>query len=81
MKTLTESQFNNYPLIWMYHSRTINRKMNHLNERALRVVYSYFKSSFKGLFMKYNSFSINDRDIESVVIEMYKLLNGLTPVF
>ena len=52
------------PLIWMFHSRTINNKINLLHERALRIVYSDFKSSFEGLLMKDNW-------------EIYKFLNGL----
>ena len=39
MKTFIESQFNYCPLIWMFHSRTLNTKINKLHERALRIVY------------------------------------------
>ena len=35
IKTFIESQFNYCPLIWMFHSRTINNKINRLHERAL----------------------------------------------
>ena len=81
MKTFIESQFNYCPLIWMFHSQTINNKINRLHERAVRIVYSDFKSSFEGLFMKDNSFSIHDRNIQSLAIEIYKFLNGLSPSF
>ena len=81
MKTFIESQFNYFPLIWMFHSRTINNKINRLHERALRIVYSDFKSSFEGLLMKDNSFSIHERNIQSLAIEIYKFLNGLSPCF
>ena len=63
MKTFIESQFNYRSLIWMFNSRTINNKINRLYERALRVVYCDFKSSFEGLLMKGNSFSIHERNI------------------
>ena len=81
MKKIIESQFNYCPLIWMFHSRTINNKINRLHERALRIVYSDFKSSFEGLLMKDNSFSIHERNIQSLAIEIYKFLNGLLPSF
>ena len=81
MKTLIESQFNYRPLIWMFHSQTINNKINRLHERALRIVYSDFKSSFEGLLMKGNSFSIHERNIQSLTIEIYKFFNGLSPSF
>ena len=63
----------------MFYSRTINNKSNRLHERALRIVYSDFKSSFEGLLMKGNSFSIHERNIQSLAIKIYKFLNGLSP--
>ena len=39
MKTFIETQFNYCPLMWMFHNRTINNKINRLHERALRIVY------------------------------------------
>ena len=81
MKTFIESQFNYCLLICMFHSRAIINKINRLHERALRIVYSDFKSTFEGLLMKDNSFSIHERNIQSLAIEIYKFLNGLSPSF
>ena len=81
MKTFIESQFNYCPLIWMFHSRTINNKINCLHERALRIVYFDFISSFEGLLMKDNSFSIHERNIQGLAIGIYKFLNGLSLSF
>ena len=81
IKTFIESHFNYCPLIWMFHSRTMNNKINRSHERALRIVYSDFKSSFEALLMKDNSFSIHERNIQSLTIEIYKFLNGLSPSF
>ena len=39
MKTFITSQFNYYPLVWMFHNRTMNNKINRLHERALSLVY------------------------------------------
>ena len=39
MKAFITSQFNYAPLTWMFHSRTLNNKINKLHERALRLVY------------------------------------------
>ena len=49
MKTFIESQFGYCPLIWMFHGRIVNKKMNHLHERALRIVYKDYISSFEDL--------------------------------
>ena len=76
MKTFIESQFIYCPLIWMIHSGT-----NGLHERALRIVFSDFKSSFEDLLMKDNFFSLHERNIQSLATEIYKFLNGLSPIF
>ena len=39
MTTFIKSQFNYCSLIWMFHNRTLNNKINKLHERALRLVY------------------------------------------
>ena len=31
------SQFGYCPLVWMYHSRGLNNKINNIHERALRI--------------------------------------------
>ena len=47
MNLFFNSQFNCCPLVWMFHSRSVNNKINRLHERVLRIVYNDFKSSFK----------------------------------
>ena len=39
MKSFIISQFNYCPLIWMIHNGDFNKKINHIHERALRIVY------------------------------------------
>ena len=56
MKIFIESHFNYCPLIWMFHSQTINNKVNHLHKRAIRIFYTHFKLSFEGLLRKNDSF-------------------------
>ena len=54
MKTFVESQFSYCPLLWMFCSRKMNRKMNHIHERALRLVYNDYSSTFEELLKKEN---------------------------
>ena len=49
MKAFIESQFNYCALIWMFHSRKMNNKINRIHERALSLVYSDHASSFDEL--------------------------------
>ena len=65
MKTFVESQFGYCPLIWMLHSRKVNCKITHLQERSLRIVYSDYIASFEDLLKKDNSFKIYYKNIQS----------------
>ena len=52
MKSFIESQFGYCPLVWMFHSRSLNNRINHIHERALRIVYKDYYSSFEELLEK-----------------------------
>ena len=79
MKTFIESQFNYCPLLWMFHSRNINKRINSLHERALRVVYKDDYLTFEQLLEKDNSFTTHERNLQKLVILMYKVKHGLCP--
>ena len=79
LKTFIESQFSYCPLIWMFHSRKLNHKINHIHERALRLVYNDYTSTFENLLLIDGSVSIHHRNIQKVATEMYKAKNNLSP--
>ena len=79
MKTFIESQFNYCPLIWMCHSRILNNKINKLHERALRVVYKDDELTFQQLLEKDNSYTIHERNLQKLAVEMYKVRHNLSP--
>ena len=81
MKAFIESQFGYCPLIWMYHSRILNNKINKLHERALRLVYKNNTSSFHELPSIDNSYTIHHRNVQKLATEMYKVQNNLFPSF
>ena len=70
MKAFIESQFSYCPLIWMFHSRGVNNKINHLHEQSLQIVYKYNISSSEDLLKKDRSFIIHQRNIQSLAIEL-----------
>ena len=63
------------PLIWMFCSRNSNKKINRLHERALRLMYDDYSSSFETLLERYSSFTIHHQNIQSMLIEIYKSIN------
>ena len=81
LKTFIESQFSYCPLVWMFCSRKVNRKINHLHARALRLVYDDYTSSFDELLCKDKSLSFHHRNIHLVAIEIFKAKNNLSPPF
>ena len=59
----------------MFHLRTMNNKINCIHERALKLVYSDYSSSFDGLLKKDGSFSVQDRNIYKLAIEICKFFS------
>ena len=58
MNAFFKSQFNNYPAFWMFHSRTLDNKINILPELCLRIICNDKLSNFEELLHKDNSVSI-----------------------
>ena len=81
LKAFIESQFSHCPLVWMFCTRKMNRKINHVHERALRLVYNDYQSNFEELLTRDKSVSIHHRNIQQVAIELYKVKNDLSPPF
>ena len=60
----------------MFHSRKLNRKINHLHERALRLVYDDYTSYFDDLLQKDGSVSIHHRNIQNVATLLCLIVGG-----
>ena len=57
------SQFGYCSLAWMFHSRKLNNRINNIHERALRIVYRDYESTFQQLFKQHKSVSIHQRNL------------------
>ena len=79
MNTFIETQFNYCPLVWMFHSREINNKINKLQERALRVVHKDETISYEELLRKNNSYTIHERNLQKLALLMFKVKHKLCP--
>ena len=59
----------------------MNRKINYIHERALRLVYDDYTASFADLLSRDESVSIHHRNIQKVAIEMFKVKHDLSPIY
>ena len=80
MKAFITSKFGYCSLVWIFHSRKLNSRLNKLHERALRIVYQDCASSFTELLEKDNSTTIHNRKIQLLATELFKVKNGLSPL-
>ena len=79
MNSFIESQFSYCPLVWMFCSRGTDRKINHIHERALRMVYLDYTTSFTDLLKKDGSVTIHHRNIRLVAKEMFRVKHDICP--
>ena len=78
LKSFADAQLVYCPLVWMFHGREINRKINYIHERSLRIVYGDYNSSFKNLLRKDNSVCIHHGNIHSLTVELLKVKENLS---
>ena len=77
IKTSYESQYRYCSLTWMFYSRKSNNKINLLHERALKIIHNDQISSFQELLDKDNSFTVYHFNIQSLAIEIFKVINNI----
>ena len=63
----------------MFHSRMLNEGINDIHERAPRIVYKDFNSSFQELLIEDNSLNIHHRNLQKRVTEIFEITNDLSP--
>ena len=80
VETFIKSQFNYCPLLWMFHSRHLNKRINKLHKRALRLLYKNDTLEFQELLDLHGDVTIHQKNLQHLAIEMYKVKNGIAPV-
>ena len=79
MDAFIKSQFNYCPLVWMFHVRTINAKVNKIRERALQIV---CKDSGNDLVNNVNSsVTTHKGNLQLLMIKIFKTKSDLNPTF
>ena len=63
----------------MFHSRSLNNKVNRLHERCLRIVYNDKNPTYGNLLVRDWSVSVHVRNLRILATEMFKVDRGLSP--
>ena len=74
------SNFNYYPLIWMFCGKT-NNTINRLHKRALRVLYRDYNASFEDFLRRSGELTIHCKNLQKLMLEIYKCINAACPSF
>jgi len=72
------SQFKYCSLVWMFHVRKLEKKINHLHEKCLRIVYSDQLSTFEQLLEKDNAIKFHHRNLQQLSMELYQCKNNIS---
>ena len=64
MKAFVISQYNYCPLIWMFHNRALNNRINKMHKWALRLIYQNKNLSFSELLELDSAVTIHKRNLQ-----------------
>ena len=81
MISFIKSQFSYCPIISMFHDRALNGKVNKIQERALTIVYKNSHADYETLLKLDNAIPIHQRNLQYLMLEIYKTKNSLNPSF
>ena len=74
------SAFKYCPLIWIFCNKTSNNQTNKLHKRTLRLVDEMQDADFEDLLLKDNSWNVHENNTHTLLIEIYKSINILSPL-
>ena len=75
------SNFNYCQLIWMFSGKSSNNEINRLHKRAMRVLLDDNGSTFDELLQKKGEQTIHTKNLQTLLLEVYKCLASRTPSF
>ena len=78
-KSFIKGKFNYCPLLWMFCFCSSNNLINKIHERALRLTSEINDIPFNELLSINSEVSIHDKNIQTLLKEVYKNLNELSP--
>ena len=80
-KAFCKSQFKYCPLTWKFYNRRTNNRISKSHERALGLTYDDYETSLSDLLAKYGSFTVHPTNIQTLLLEMYKIKQLIWKLF
>ena len=81
IQSFVHANFNYCPLVWFFTSPESLRKIERIQERALRITYNDFNSSIKDLLSKAQKTTFLIKQHKNLAIEVFKTLQNLNPSY
>ena len=75
------SNFNYCPLVWHFRSSKSLKKIEKIQERALRILYNDSTSDYNQLLNKFRKASMEVKRLRNLALELFKTLNHLSPEY
>ena len=63
----------------MFCNKGANKQIDRTHKRALQILYKYYESSFEALLTRSGNNSIHVNNMQKLMIEIFKTMNGLNP--
>ena len=79
--TVIISSFNYCPLVWMFCGKDANHKINSTHKRALRILHNDYDSSLDKLLKRNDTVAIHIKNLQNLMLEIYKSMNHLNPSY
>ena len=65
----------------MFCSRNVNNLINKIQERSLRLITNDKTSTFEHLLQANNEITTLQRNLQVLMVEVFKIINGFAPLF
>ena len=75
------SNFNYCPLVWHFCGEVNTKKVENIQERALRFIYEDYSASYDELLTKSKLLSLKLRRMRSLALEVYKDIHQEFPAY
>ena len=78
-KSFVESNFTHCPLVWHFCGKVNNAKLEKIQERALKIIYRSFSSSYPELLDMAHSVPLLTSRERLIILEVFKCIKKLNP--